>query len=76
MPGMKEARHRLVDRHIATHGITDHLVLTAMRRVKRELFVPERERRACLREQTVADRLRTDDLAAVHRCVHGAGALP
>jgi protein-L-isoaspartate(D-aspartate) O-methyltransferase len=41
MPGMKEARHRLVERAIEAHGISDHLVLTAMRRVPRELFVPE-----------------------------------
>src|SRR6478736_5652883 len=34
-------RKQMVDRHIAARGVRDVLVLDAMRRVPRELFVPE-----------------------------------
>lgn len=37
-------RKQMVERHIAARGVRDELVLEAMRRVPRELFVPERLR--------------------------------
>lgn len=37
-------RKRMVEHHIAARGVRDELVLDAMRRVPRELFVPERLR--------------------------------
>lgn len=39
--GMRIARHRLVAEAIAARGVTDPLVLDAMRKVRRELFVPD-----------------------------------
>ncbi|ABE62736.1 protein-L-isoaspartate O-methyltransferase [Nitrobacter hamburgensis X14] len=37
-------RRQMVENHIAARGVRDELVLDAMRRVRRELFVPERLR--------------------------------
>ena len=48
----------------------DERVLEAMLRVPRHLFVPAPLRRARLPRHAAADRLRQDDLAALHRRAH------
>ena len=47
----EDRRHRMVDEQIRRRGVEDELVLEAMRRVPRHLFVP-----GDLREQAYADR--------------------
>ena len=42
MPGKEKLRNAMVDRQIAARGISDGNVLSAMREVPREAFVPER----------------------------------
>lgn len=44
MASMKQLREQLVARQVEARGVRDPLVLAAMRKVERELFVPERFR--------------------------------
>ncbi len=46
-----KARHRMVDQHISGRGISDPLVLAAMKKVERDKFVP-----ALFRDQAYSDR--------------------
>ena len=41
MPDFLKQRHQMVDLHIARRGVRDRHVLSAMREVPRERFVPE-----------------------------------
>lgn len=41
MPGLREAKREMIERHLKARGIKDPLVLQAMARVEREAFLPE-----------------------------------
>jgi len=50
----RELRHKMVETQIVARGVTDKLVLKAMRDVPRHLFVPERSRGSAYRDHPLA----------------------
>jgi hypothetical protein len=68
-------RERMVHAQLMARGISDERVLTAMREVPREPFIPERYRDQGLFRPAAADRLGPDNLAALYRGVHPAGPV-
>jgi protein-L-isoaspartate(D-aspartate) O-methyltransferase len=44
MVDFESARHAMVDQQVAPHGVTDRRLLAALRRVPREMFVPDERR--------------------------------
>ena len=60
-------RAAMVHEQIAGRGLRNSAVLAALSKVERHRFVPEDYVRAAYRGSPIAHRLRTDDLAAVHR---------
>lgn len=54
MTDYDQLRHRMVAQQIAGRGITDPRVLSAMERVPRHLFVPEKERPAAYGDYPIA----------------------
>ena len=64
------ARSRMVAEQLRARGISDPRVLDAMARVPRHLFVRPRSTARSLRGSSDRDRLRPDDLPALHRRLH------
>ena len=60
-------RAAMVHEQIAGRGVRNSAVLAALSKVERHRFVPEEYALGRLRGSPLAHRLRTDDLAAIHR---------
>ena len=69
-----EARAHMVEHQLRRRGVSDERVLEAMGRVPAGALPPEDLRRFRVRGRRIPDRLRPDDLAAVHRRDHLSAA--
>lgn len=72
-PDFKRQRARMV-KLLEERGITDEAVLTAMRTVRRHLFVPEALQGRAYEEHALPHRVWADDFAALYRRAHVAAA--
>ena len=68
-------RARMVERNIAARGVQDELVLEAMRKVPRELFLPKDLREFAYEDSPLPIAGRTDHLPALHRRLHGGSPM-
>ena len=71
---LRARREEMVEQQIRQRGVTDARVLEAMRVGAARALRAVRAQGSGLRGRTAADRVRPDDLAALHRRLHDRGA--
>ena len=78
MTGIQEQRDRMVERQIAARGVSDPHVLSAMRKVPREEFVPESRRASAYEDRPlpIGEGQTISQPFIVALMIEGAGVMP
>ena len=72
----RRLRHEMVETAIFGRGVRSELVLNAMRKVRREAFLPKELREFAYEDAPLPDRSGSNDFTAVHRRIHDRGPRP